>query len=191
MSDQVIQHSKRGWTKTRAVLAGGLVLGVGAAITLAAWSDQEWAIGTFGSGGAFGIEGSVDGGAFSEHATEGAAAELNFQVNAENLAPGDNVYAGFAVQLITTSTNAANVTITQDESDAIAGTEAHYVYTTSAVCTEDAFGAGTNADGATFALAAVETPQYLCFKVTADDTMLPGVDGTIVWTFDAESGAAI
>ncbi|MFC8041824.1 SipW-dependent-type signal peptide-containing protein [Paenarthrobacter sp. NPDC057355] len=35
-------------TKVRALLAGGLVLGVGAAFTLAAWTDNEWVFGNSG-----------------------------------------------------------------------------------------------------------------------------------------------
>lgn len=38
------------WTKGRALLAGGLVLGMGAAATLAAWTDNEWVFGGSGSG---------------------------------------------------------------------------------------------------------------------------------------------
>ena len=38
------------WTKGRALLAGGLVLGVGAAATLAAWTDNEWVFGGSGNG---------------------------------------------------------------------------------------------------------------------------------------------
>lgn len=38
------------WTKGRALLAGGLVLGVGAATTLAAWTDNEWVFGGSGNG---------------------------------------------------------------------------------------------------------------------------------------------
>lgn len=191
MPNQNLINSKRGWTKARAILAGGLVLGVGAAITLAAWTDQEWAKGVFGSGGTFGIEGSTNGSTFSEHATETAAASLNFAVDAENLAPGDEVYASFAVQLIDSSTNQAEVTVAQDVTDAIAGTTASYVYTTTAACDAAAYALGTNANGATFNLSAVETPQFLCFKVTADDTMLPNAAGSIVWSFDAESTGSI
>jgi len=36
-----------GFRRLRAVLAGGLVLGVGAALTLAAWNDAEFATGSF------------------------------------------------------------------------------------------------------------------------------------------------
>lgn len=191
MSEQGIRNSKRGWTKARAVLAGGLVLGVGAAITLAAWTDQEWAKGVFGSGGAFGIEGSADGTTFGEHATEAAAATLNFGLDADNLAPNEAVYASFAVQLISTSTNQADVTVSQIDTAALAGTTASYVYTTSATCNATTYAAGTNENGTTFSLAAVTTPQYLCFKVAAGSTIQPNATGTVVWTFDAESADAI
>ena len=49
--------------KVRAILAGGLVLGLGAAVTLAAWNDSEFAKGTFTSG-SLNIQGSVDGDIF-------------------------------------------------------------------------------------------------------------------------------
>jgi len=52
--------------KVRAVLAGGLVLGVGAAVTLAAWNDSEFATGTF-TAGTFNLEGSTDGTTFTDH----------------------------------------------------------------------------------------------------------------------------
>ena len=191
MSDQSLTSSKQGWTKARAILAGGLVLGVGAAITLAAWTDQEWATGSFGSGGSFGIVGATDGATFTEHATEGTAANLNFAVDADNLAPGDEVFAGFGVQLIATSSNQATVTVTPDVTGALAGTTASYVYTDTATCDAAAYAAGTNPNGATFNLAAVTTPQFLCFKVTADSSIQPNDTGAIVWSFDAESTDAI
>ena len=44
--------------RRKALLAGGLVLGLGAAVTLAAWSDDVFANGTFKTG-AFELEGNV------------------------------------------------------------------------------------------------------------------------------------
>lgn len=44
--------------KVLAVLAGGVVLGVGVGVTLAAWNDSEFATGTF-TAGSFNLEGST------------------------------------------------------------------------------------------------------------------------------------
>lgn len=44
--------------KRKAILAGGVVLGLGAAVTLAAWSDDVFASGTFNTG-TFELEGNV------------------------------------------------------------------------------------------------------------------------------------
>ncbi|WP_255808456.1 SipW-dependent-type signal peptide-containing protein [Leucobacter aridicollis] len=78
-NNEVSIRSRRGWTKARALLAGGLVLGVGAAVTLAAWTDNEWVRGVFGTG-TFGIEGSKDGSVFSDNPTSGDPAQLSFAV---------------------------------------------------------------------------------------------------------------
>jgi len=111
--------------KARALLAGGLVLGVGAAITLAAWNDSEFARGTF-TAGTFNMVGSTDGTTYAEHATVGAPAMLAFTVNPTLLAPGDVVYAPFAVRLDAATTNAAVVTISNA---ATSGTVANLTYT--------------------------------------------------------------
>ena len=61
--------TKDGNRKILAVLAGGLVLGVGVAVTLAAWNDSEFATGTF-TAGSFNLEGSTTGdtdAAYSDH----------------------------------------------------------------------------------------------------------------------------
>lgn len=51
----------------RALAAGGAVLGIGATMTLAAWSDVEIFEGTF-QAGTFDIQGSADGIAWASHA---------------------------------------------------------------------------------------------------------------------------
>ena len=80
--------------KTRAIMASGLVLGVGAAVTLAAWSDTVWGAGTFGTeGSAFNIEGSFDGGTtWDEYVTSDNAGPMMFAQNANALIPGQPVY---------------------------------------------------------------------------------------------------
>ena len=81
----------------RAVLAGGLVLGIGTAVTLAAWNDSEYGSASF-TAGKFDIVGAVDGSTFSSHATTGAAAALNFQLAPTAMAPGNATYALFSVK---------------------------------------------------------------------------------------------
>ncbi|MEJ6488168.1 SipW-dependent-type signal peptide-containing protein [Leucobacter sp. USCH14] len=182
--------SKQGWTKARAILAGGLVLGVGAAITLAAWTDNEWATGIFGSGN-FGIEGSTDGTTFADHPTEAEAEELAFTVGAENLAPDDVVYAPFAVQLERDSTYDAEVTIAQAIDPALVGVTADYVFTGTLGCSEAAYAAGTDENAATFTLDSLADVQNVCFRVTAGDDLPQGVTGEITWNFAAVSGDAL
>lgn len=184
--------------RVRAILAGGLVLGVGAAITLAAWNDSEFVSGLFGSG-TFDIEGSTDGAAFAQHPTAGSAATVTFELNADNLSPDEPVYAGFAVQLSAATTSAASVDISASSAAPIASSLTYsLVTTTSWGCDAAAFAAGTPVvtDAATtastaadiFTLDAVTAPVYLCFQVTADDTLAQGTaPGSVLWEFLAES----
>jgi predicted ribosomally synthesized peptide with SipW-like signal peptide len=62
--------------KVAAVLAGGLVLGIGTATTLAAWTDQEQAQATFTSG-VFKLMSSTDGTAFEDHTSNVATLTFN------------------------------------------------------------------------------------------------------------------
>lgn len=187
-----------GSRRLRAVLAGGLVLGVGAAVTLAAWNDSEFAQGTF-TAGAFTMEGSVDGTTFTEHATAGAAASLPFTVNPTNLSPNDTVYAPFAVRLATGTTSAAVVTITNA---ATTGTITDLTYTliqpTTFGCSSGTTGTalvpaatalGSAAGASTFALATGTpgAPVFLCFKVSAGSGIAQGQSGSTTWQFTAAS----
>ncbi|MBH0130592.1 SipW-dependent-type signal peptide-containing protein [Salinibacterium sp. NK8237] len=188
--------------KIRAILAGGLVLGVGAAITLAAWNDSEFAQGTF-SAGTFNLVGSTDGTTYTEHATAGAAATLPFTVNPTELSPGDVVYAPFAVQLAAATTDDAVVTISNE---ATTGVVTNLTYTliqpttfgcTSATTGTELVAAGTAVSsvpaattfsltkGATAAVAGA--PVFLCFKVTAGALIAQGQSGTATWEFAAVS----
>lgn len=189
MSQQTEQR-KQISTKARAILAGGLVLGVGAAVTLAAWTDDEWAKGVFGTG-TFGIEGAADGGTFGEHPDAASAAGIDFTLAADTLSPGDSVYGGFAVRLVDGSDYAAEVAVSTDASDAVAGTTSSYVYTTSATCDATAYAAGADANATSFDLTATGAPVYLCFRVTADSTIQQGQSGQIVWHFAAASTDAL
>lgn len=91
--------------RIRALLASGLVLGVGAGVTLAAWNDSEYGAASFTTG-QFGIQGSTvtNPSVFSDHGA-GAPATLAFAPSAQlsALAPGNTVYALFSVRTITPS----------------------------------------------------------------------------------------
>ncbi|MDP5226479.1 MULTISPECIES: SipW-dependent-type signal peptide-containing protein [Arthrobacter] len=89
--------------KARAILAGGLVLGVGAVFTLAAWTDNEWVFGQNDNGTAgpgtqvYHMEqntwtGASGAAAWSSQGSKNGGA-LTFTVNANQLVPGAVVYA--------------------------------------------------------------------------------------------------
>ena len=133
------------------------------------------------------------------YATEAAAADLTFELDADNLAPSEPVYAGFAVQLTAASTYAATVDITASSTDTIASSLTYsLVETTTFGCDAAAFAAGDPlvTDAATttstaadiFTLGAVTTPVFLCFEVTPSATLpQASPEGTVLWEFAAES----
>jgi predicted ribosomally synthesized peptide with SipW-like signal peptide len=196
--------NKRKRNLVLAILAGGLVLGVGAAVTLAAWQDDEFANGTFAASG-FNLVGQVttDEG-FTDHATSPGGA-LDFDVSATSLAPGSVTYSPYAVALDVGTTVPATVTVT---SPSTTGTVTNLTYALYEVadfssCTAGGIAAGTALvptgtavgtvpGGTTFDLAAGTTtaqgtPQYLCFVVTAGDALEESQAGTAVWQFEATS----
>ncbi|MDP3950403.1 SipW-dependent-type signal peptide-containing protein [Microbacterium sp.] len=109
------------------MLAAGVVLGVGAASTLAAWNDSEFTQADF-TAGRFGIVGATNGATFSEHATAATAAALSFQLPATTaaMAPGNTVYALFSVKTLNPSV-AGTVQLTADGANG-AGLGAHLRY---------------------------------------------------------------
>ncbi|MCU1567197.1 MAG: hypothetical protein JWQ56_2134 [Pseudarthrobacter sp.] len=185
--------------KVRAILAGGLVLGIGAAVTLAAWNDSEFAKGTF-TAGAFNLEGSTDGTSFAEHATSSAPASLGFTANTANLSPGDEVEAPFAVRLDAASSINALVTVsTQGSTESLTGL-------TYSLTQSDGFGCGEpvsvthvaagqalgTTPSLTFPLSAGAGTNpgaavNLCFRITADDDLVRSQTGTTTWEFAAQS----
>lgn len=101
---------RRRWLRLRALLAGGLVLGVGSAATLAAWNDSEHASGTLTTS-TFGIEGSVNGGSFAEHATAATAAQMQFDPDLPGLSPGESGFLQFSVRTTADSTAGGTVSL--------------------------------------------------------------------------------
>ena len=185
-----------------AVIAGGVVLGVGTAVTLAVWNDSEFASGTFSSG-QFDLQGSIDGATFDSSPTA-PGKTLTFELDADALSPGAVVYAPFAVQLSSDSDYAASVTLAQQVGGTIGAGLSYSVYdvgTFGATCSAATPPTGTAlvADRAAtatgtidaFDLTAAATPANLCFVVTAGDDLPQGATGTVTWEFDGTSGAAL
>lgn len=185
-----------------ALIAGGVVLGVGTAVTLAVWNDSEFATGTFSSG-QFDLQGSTDGAAFdSSPAAPGKT--LTFELAADALSPGAVVYAPFAVQLSSDSDYAASVTLAQQVGGTIGAGLSYSVYdvgTFGATCSAATPPTGTAlvADRAAtaagtvdaFDLTAAATPTNLCFVVTAGSGLPQGATGTVTWEFAGTSGVAL
>jgi predicted ribosomally synthesized peptide with SipW-like signal peptide len=68
----------RGFVRVRAILAGGLILGIGGSLTLASWVDTEYAQGSF-SASRFDTESSVDTGTSWQDAVAAPGSVLAFQ----------------------------------------------------------------------------------------------------------------
>jgi predicted ribosomally synthesized peptide with SipW-like signal peptide len=110
--------------KTMAILAGGLVLGIGATVTLAVWNDSEWVVGGIDANGdgtpdtpgvgtsIFEVQQNVSspfsGAAWADRESEPGGA-LTFTAGALSLTPGDSIYA--PVSLSTTTTSVAAETL--------------------------------------------------------------------------------
>ncbi|MFL4480128.1 SipW-dependent-type signal peptide-containing protein [Paeniglutamicibacter sp. ORCA_105] len=187
--------------KGRAILAGGLVLGVGAAVTLAAWNDSEFAQGTFGAGH-FNMQGSTNGTVFSDHAAAGAAAQLGFTAGFDNLSPGETVAAPFTLRLDPTTTNDAAVSVNAASATGTAANDLTYGIVQldpAEECTSTAAGAqavvpsGTTMDsvaGASLFTLAKSTVDeqpgadvVLCVQVTAGPAIAQGATATGSWVF--------
>ncbi|WP_105566223.1 SipW-dependent-type signal peptide-containing protein [Microbacterium halophytorum] len=194
--------------KVLAILAGGLVVGVGTAVTLAAWNDSEFATGTFAAG-TFNLEGSLDDTTYAEHSDAASAQQLDsvqFVADTSNMVPDEVAYDSFFVRL----DDATSI----DGSLALAGTTAtgdaaQYGYVVAAidpaaVCDATTIAAGTvlgegasldaNTASGTVTLAhgdgAPGASVQLCFAVTAGADLEQGATATTTWEFEATSDDA-
>ncbi len=195
-------------TKIKALLAGGLVLGVGAAVTLAAWTDDAYVEATFGTS-EFNIQVTTDEETgWVEAATADDAATLDFGVElADALEPGVTVFTPLSLRTDETSV-AADVTLGGatdggGDGELFAALEYSAVeLADGAVCDDAGVAGGTTlvpagsplTTGATdsFPLGAeAADPAELCFAVTlpegSDDPDLQGLTTAAIWTFSAES----
>jgi predicted ribosomally synthesized peptide with SipW-like signal peptide len=204
MSDAVPANRRNRRRKVAAILAGGVVVGVGTMATLAAWTDTEYATGSF-TAGKFTFQGSTDQTNFTEHTTSGTAATLSFTSPlVTQMSPNDVVYSAYALRLYRDSTNGANVVITAPSTTGVTSNITYTVIkTATAGCSAASTGtaivpAGTALGGVgsatSFTLAAPPADHstdgvaaYLCFKVTAGSGLVQGQSGTATWLFTATS----
>lgn len=195
--------------RIKAVLAGGLVFGIGSAATLAAWTDTEEASGSF-EAGTFNIELAVDG-------SWSNTSEMTF--DASGMYPGSKVYAPVFVRTTATATMDGELTVSSagagGSADGIAGSLEYRAVTEPIApdqvgdfdCTASAFDGsstyvfgGASANEPLLAGGAGEGTQDLskvsgsiaayCFEVTLPTNTPSTAQGTSasnVWTFDAES----
>ncbi|MFG1881584.1 SipW-dependent-type signal peptide-containing protein [Micromonospora sp. NPDC049102] len=191
--------------KLKAIMAGGIALGLGATITLAAWNDSEYATGTF-TAGTFSMEGSTNGTTYAEHPTAGTAAALTFSTGFDSMSPGSVVAAPFAVRLTAATTYNATVTVASATPAPPA-----FVGLTYGIATVPAFAncsatptsptwivaQGTALNSVTGAVSFNLTqgtppttpgaPAFLCFVVTAGGTLVQGTSVTQTWQLLATS----
>lgn len=170
------------------------MLGVGAAVTLAAWNDTEHGSATF-TAGTFGIEGAVNGTAFSEHPTQAATATMELTTTsgtqATALTPGASIYALFSVRTITGSVGGTAQLVASAQNGT--GLGQYMTYGASAVpsakCDEASFRAGTPVLATGSALSAgsttsqalqanAGTPVHYCFQFTLPPSAPNAAQGT-------------
>lgn len=123
--------------KRKAILAGGVVLGLGAAVTLAAWSDDVFADGVFNTG-TIELEGNITANADVTNTTAGwgtydgpdavptgDTGELAFASRPQTLVPFEPVYAPIALRLSNDTTiDATDIVLNSIEIGAAPGPQA-------------------------------------------------------------------
>lgn len=192
------------FTRLRALLAGGLVLGLGVTVTLAAWTDKEHVAAEF-KAGTFSIIGSTNGTDYGDHpSTPGAP--LNFTLASNAMVPGATVYAMYSVKTKAASVG-GSIQLTAhsgNENGLGAYLEYDVAMIAGTTCNAAAFAEGTSLVGpksklttdaatSTTLPAAGAAPVNYCFAVTlptnapneAQDTVLDGQ-----WIFQATTESA-
>lgn len=141
--------------RSRAFLAGGVVLGISATATLAAYSDSEWASGTFSASPAINLtlEGSPDGTAWSRNVT------MTTTLDARKMVVGQTYYSPLYLRTTGTTNIDANVKVdlpALDGSTALAdGISVNIVKPTNNECSSNTLG---NSIGGGITLGATATP---------------------------------
>lgn len=188
-----------------ALLAGGLVLGVGATVTLAAWNDSEVASGTF-TASTFVTEAKDTASGTWAQTSDASPAVLSF--NATSMYPSAIVYAGLDVRTTAASNMAGTATLSQAAVSGATEVTGELEYRvavvtgagalTTACSTASYSGAflsvstvpsgGSTAQAALAAAAA--SPVRFCFQVqmkSTASTAAQGKSGGVKWTVSTAS----
>lgn len=199
---QRTRRARRGASiRLRAVLAAGLALGVGAAFTLASWTDSEVATSSFGAG-IFATQSSSDGTSF---ATNSGSPGASLEFGATALGPLVSTYAFLDIRTTAATTIDGVVRLTSTTTSGPLAPSLEYRairIPTTTTCEPAAFSGSPTyvaGDASTY-VAASTTPAGIvaspiasaggslrfCFdvRVAADaDSSLQGTDGTVTWQF--------
>ncbi len=195
--------------KIRAILAGGLVLGLGTAATLAAWNDSEYATGTF-TAGTFNLQGATAAaaGPYTDHASSAGAAAVTFSTGFDNMSPGTVVAAPFWVRLAANTTTPATLDLVDVTSTG--ANAANITFVVRAIAPGDTCNTATTGgtvltpttppplttgpiagDTAPLAIGSPAsspgTAVQLCIIATAGTNLVQGGAVTSVWRFQATS----
>ncbi|TSI15564.1 SipW-dependent-type signal peptide-containing protein [Brevibacterium aurantiacum] len=181
--------------KLLAITSGGLVLGIGAAITLAAWTDRESAHGDF-SAGSFALESSADGTNFADTTAPGDALALTFDDLAENLSPKDTASAVYAIRLDRSSTYSAAVSGAVEASGSAADNLTYSVQRVSDISGGSPVGGAlvssepvtsTTVHEDMFSVGSLNEVVFLKVTVNADADLGQGESADVVWNLTGTS----
>lgn len=184
--------------KLLALTAGGLVLGIGGAMTLASWTDSEVADGSFAAG-SFALESSTDGTTFTDTTAPAAPLTLNFGDLAENLSPTDTATAVYAVRLDQSSDYTAIVDGAVSASGSAADNLSYSIEQVSDIDATDTVGTLVNGESVTagtthaalFDLGSRSDVVYLKVTVAADSELAQGESADVTWTLTGTSGESL
>lgn len=197
--------------KRKALLAGGVVLGLGATMTLAAWTDDVWVNGAF-SAGKFNVQGNTGVGGWQDY-DSAPGGGLVFSTAPTAMTPNDAVYAplNLRVDPIANSYDAA-ITLRTAPTGPAVSTNANNALFTNLTVTLYTVAPGSCSEAGTsgvtpivnqqplpttvtaspiFTLLKNSTEQGVCFKFQlksdAPATVRGGTTGVLEWRFHAES----
>lgn len=170
-----VRADGRTWLRVRALLAGGLVLGVGATVTLASWNDSEYASGSFTTS-TFDLQSSLTNvpATFSSHPV---GAPLVMEFAATNMAPGSSRHEQIFIRntgnIAGTYSFSAPAMITDDPSYPLESYLTYRSIESTAPCAASSFTAGaTYLAGGPTALVPIGTAPAVSRNISAGGTVL-------------------